>query len=152
MEQEVSQEGGLSSYSINTITGAATFSSKTTSNSLQFDFGSDLGPDGNLYIAALGGGQTHSGFGAPAGYTNGVYSYNTSTQTVANVLAGYTVGTGTPSDGFESPKYLQFGVNFVSAEDAGFSAVTPEPGALALLGSLFAGVTCLAARRRRRRA
>ena len=138
-------------YAIDPGTGAATFSAKTQSPKLQFDFGTDLGPDGNLYIAALGSGQTHATFGALPNYTNGVYAFDTTARTTSLAIAGYNVGgTGTPSYGFDSPKYLQFGTNFITAQDAGYQSETPEPGSLALLVVLLSGGAGLSARRRRR--
>ena len=48
--------------------------SLTSSSGLHFTFGNNIGPDGNLYIAALGGA---SGRGGNSGYTDGVYQFNT---------------------------------------------------------------------------
>jgi hypothetical protein len=138
-------------YSIDSGTGAATFSQKHSYQNLEFDFGTDIGPDGNLYIAALGSGKPQASFGSPTGYTNGVYAYDTSLRVVSNVIAGYLNGTGTPASGFASPKYLEFGSNFITAPDAGFLEA-PEPGSMALLGGLLAGGACLSVRRRRRAA
>jgi hypothetical protein len=135
-------------YSIDPTSGDATYVTKTTSSDLNFDFGSDLGPDGNLYIAALGGGESHQTFSASDGYTNGVYEFNTTTTAVSLAVPGWVVGTGGPSDGFESPKYLQFSTSFVDAPDAG--APTPEPGSIALLGGLSVGGMFFRARRKRR--
>lgn len=137
-------------YTLDPTTYAATFAAKTTSSLLQFDFGTDIGPDGNLYISGLGGGQSHADFGAPNGYTNGVYEFNTSNSTVSLTEGGYVVGTGAASDGFYSPKYLQFGYNFISADDPG--GPTPEPGSVALFGGLIASSAAVMLKRRRRSA
>jgi hypothetical protein len=42
-----------------------------SNNALQFTFGSNIGPDGNLYIAALGGGG-NGGFNIQNGYSDGI--------------------------------------------------------------------------------
>ncbi|MCW3054088.1 MAG: hypothetical protein JWN14_3258, partial [Chthonomonadales bacterium] len=46
--------------------------SLTSSASLHSTFGNSIGPDGNIYIAALGGG---SGSGGNSGYTDGLYKF-----------------------------------------------------------------------------
>ena len=80
-----------------------------------------------------------------------MYEFDTSNQTVTNILAGYKVGTGAASDGFESPKYLEFGTNFISADDPGAPGVPEPSGILAGLGLLgMIGGGALRARRRRR--
>lgn len=141
-------------YSVDTGSSSytPTFSSKTTSDSLQFDFGTDLGPDGNLYIAALGGGETHATFGSLTSYTNGVYQFDSSTSAVSLAVGGYNPGSGTPADGFESPKYLQFGFNFITADDPGAPASTPEPGTVALFSGLLTAGSAVMLKRRRRSA
>jgi hypothetical protein len=108
-----------------------------SNNALQFTFGNNLGPDGNLYIAALGGGG-NGGFNIQNGYIDGIYKFNTSNQSVLQFILGYleTTGPDGPS-GLSAPKYLQFDTNFVKAPDAG---VTPEPGTTALLLAGLAGL------------
>jgi hypothetical protein len=128
-------------------------SSLKTSANLHFTFGNNIGPDGNVYIAALGGASGRSG---NSSYTDGVYKFDTSitnpTSTAVSLFIAGGINTGLPAgpSGLESPKYLQFGFNFVPAYDAG---VVPEPsGILAGLGLLgMIGGGRLRARHRRRR-
>jgi hypothetical protein len=135
-------------YNVGSAGGtSATFISSHSSADLNFIFGSALGPDGNLYIAGLGGA---SGRSDPS-YTDGVYEYDTTSNAFSQLIAGENGGgtTGPPgASGLYSPKYLQFSTNFVPAPDAGYG--TPEPGSVALfcsLGLVGAGW----ARRRKRR-
>jgi hypothetical protein len=133
----------------------AAFVKSTFDPSLHFTFGNNIGPDGNLYIAALGGA---SGRGGNDGYTEGVYKFDTSNFGVSLAIAGRTEAnpqTGTPTqsaNGLVSPKYLQFGFNFVPVDDPGAPS-TPEPsGALAGLGFLgMVGGGMLRTRLRRNR-
>ena len=100
-----------------------------SNNALQFTFGNNLGPDGNLYIAALGGGGSGS-FNILSGYVDGIYEFNPSTQAVSQFIQGFTEKSGPAgSSGLSAPKYLQFDTNFVKAPDEGI----PEPGTIALL-------------------
>lgn len=120
-----------------------------THNKLDFIFGSSLGPDGQIYIAALGGGGS-GGFSVPSGYVDGVYAFNPLTgdvnAAVNLVIPGYTEKNGPAgASGLVAPKYLQFSTNFIPAGDAGYNA--PEPATMAVLAAGLAG---LAARRRRR--
>jgi len=115
-------------------------------NALQFTFGNNIGPDGNVYIAALGGGGGGN-FGVQSGYVDGIYKFNTSNDSVSQFIQGFTEKSGPAStNGLDAPKYLQFDVNFVKANDAG---LVPEPGTNALLFSGFAGLA-IAIRSRRR--
>lgn len=129
----------------------ATFLNHFSSANLQFIFGSDFGPDGNLYIASLGGA---SGRNDP-GHTDGVYEFNTTTDVTSLFIAGEpgtSVNANGPAgpSGLYSPKYLQFGTNFISANDPGAPAIhTPEPGTVALFCSF--AVAGAGWRRRRKR-
>jgi hypothetical protein len=132
-------------FSNNGTTLTATFDPTTSyvgsasNNALQFTFGNNLGPDGNLYIAALGGGGSGN-FNIQSGYTDGIYKFDPSNQSVSQFIQGYAEKTGPvgPS-GLSAPKYLQFDTNFVNAPDAG----VPEPGTIALLLAGFAGLRVL---------
>jgi len=134
-----------------TTTATATFDaahSLTSSTALHFTFGNNIGPDGNIYIAALGGASGRTG---NTNYTDGIYKFDRTSLVVSNFIAGH-IENGTTNlglGGMNSPKYLQFGTNFVPAYDAG---VTPEPSsivmALSLLGVTGSGM--LRARLRRR--
>ena len=116
-----------------------------SNNALQFTFGNNLGPDGNLYIAALGGGGTGS-FNIQSGYIDGIYKFDTSNENVSQFIQGYTEKTGpVGASGLSAPKYLQFDTNFVNAPDAG----VPEPGTIALLLAGFAGLGVLKGAKRR---
>ena len=126
---------------------AGSYIGSNSNNALQFTFGNNIGPDGNLYIAALGGGGNGS-FGVPSGYVDGIYEFNTSNETVSQAIAGFTEKTGpVGASGLDAPKYLQFSSNFVTADDAGYT-LAPEPGTTALL---FLGFVSLAALKRSRR-
>jgi hypothetical protein len=149
-----------------TITGIGTstltanydaLGSLISNTSLHFTFGNNLGPDGNLYIAALGGGngsfQTGKGQGN-VGYTDGVYEFNTSTNTITNsitglsnvpFIAGMTEGTNSGIAGFSAPKYLQFSTNFAPVGDVG----VPEPGSVAMVFAAAVGVSFMFHRKRR---
>jgi len=150
---------GVYHYSISGAgTGAtATFNaptSLTSSSALHFTFGNNIGPDGNLYIAALGGASGRSG---NTTYTDGIYKFDTSilnptSAAVSLVIAG-GINTGVPGgpSGLQSPKYLQFGYNFVPADDPGAPGVPEPSGIIAGLGVLgMAGGGALRRRRRRR--
>ena len=109
---------------------------------LDFTFGNNIGPDGNLYIADLGGGGSGS-FSVKNGYVDGVDELNTTTDTVSQFIQGFTeTGGSVGSSGLSAPKYLQFDTNFVDAPDAG---LVPEPGTIALG---LAALACFALRRR----
>lgn len=107
-----------------------------SNNALQFTFGNNLGPDGNIYIAVLGGGGSGS-FNIQSGFIDGIYKFDTTNASVSRFIQGYTEKTGPlgPST-LSAPKYLQFDTNFVNAPDAG----VPEPGTSALLLAGFAGL------------
>ncbi len=129
-----------------------TYSHSVTSPDLNFIFGSSVGPDGNLYIAALGDAANTGGSATPV---DGIYKYNTTTHTVVSTAfipgePGDVSGAGGPAGvgGFYSPKYLEFGADFIPAGDAGYN--TPEPSSLAfLLTSGFVTIGAFARRRRR---
>ena len=114
----------------------------TSTYALDFTFGNNIGPDGNLYIAALGGGGAGS-FGVKNGYVDGIYELNTSNESVSQFVQGFTEtgGSAGPS-GLSAPKYLQFDTNFVDAPDAG---LVPEPGTTALS---LAAIACFGALQR----
>ena len=139
-----------------------TAGSCTSKNALEFTFGNNIGPDGDLYIAALGGGG-HI-FGTRAGYVDGIYKFdiaggtNPTTAPVLNILlasntgiAGYTetAGPNGPS-GLRAPKYLQFDTNFATSPDAGYNA--PEPNTLPMVaaGLIFTAAGRRLARRKSR--
>ena len=114
-------------------------------SALEFLFGNNIGPDGKVYVAALGGGGNGS-FSTRSGYTDGIYSFDPVTGQSALAVAGYTERSGPASGtGLSAPKYLQFDINFITADDAGVPV--PEPGTLALVASGFA-LLGLARRRR----
>jgi hypothetical protein len=116
-----------------------------SNNALQFTFGNNLGPDGNLYIAALGGGGS-GGFNIQNGYIDGIYKFTIANQSVSQFIQGYLEKTGPDGpSGLSAPKYLQFDTNFINAPDAG---VTPEPGTTALLLAGLAGLGLKRARSR----
>ncbi len=117
-----------------TLDTSKSYIGSTTNNLLEFTFGNNIGPDGNVYIAALGGGGAGNPFGSPTGYVNGIYEFDPTTQTVSLSIAGYTNKTGpVGTSGLSAPKYLQFDTNFVTVNDAGYSA-TPEPATFAMVG------------------
>jgi DNA-binding beta-propeller fold protein YncE len=135
-----------------TSTLTATFNAAKSTNytngsgPLQFTFGNNLGPDGKLYIASLGGGGNAANFAIPAGYVDGIYAFDPVTLAVTRVISGFAETAGpNAADGFGAPKYLQFDTNFVTVPDAGYNL--PEPSAMVLLG---AGLLGLGALRRRR--
>jgi hypothetical protein len=123
-----------------TLEPSTSYIGSSVNNSLEFTFGNNIGPDGNLYIAALGGGGAGDPFSSPTGYVNGIYEFDPATQALSLAIAGFTNQTGpVGASGLSAPKYLQFDTNFVTAPDAGYTA-TPEPATLALIG---VGLACL---------
>jgi len=143
--------GPVLAYQLNSTFTSATFvSSKSLETTDNADtFGTDIGPDGNLYMANLGSGKTDGPtLTVPTDYVNGVYLYTSGTSTtLVSSLAGYNnTGAGTtPSDNFQSPSYLEFDINVNSANEG-----TPEPGSLALLSGLLAAASTVKAMRERR--
>lgn len=136
-------------FSVNAGMLTATYDStksyigSSVNSALQFTFGNNIGPDGNLYIAALGGGGGGS-FNVQSGYVDGIYEFDTSNASVAEFIAGFTEKAGpTSASGLSAPKYLQFDTNFVTAPDAGYLGDAPEPGTIALLGAGLAGLGIL---------
>lgn len=149
--------GGSDSILHYTLSGsgaalAATFDSShsyigsATNNALEFTFGNNIGPDGEVYVAALGGGGA-GGFSTRSGYVDGLYAFDPTAGTVTQAVQGYTEpgGPGSPS-GLSAPKYLQFEPNFISSPDAGVPV--PEPGTFALLLTGIGALGLLARRRR----
>jgi hypothetical protein len=128
---------GASGSQVATYNPTGSYIGSSTNNALEFDFGNAIGPDGNLYIAALGGGGSGF-FSVTSGYTDGIYELNTVTDAVSRTITGYTETTGPvgPS-GLDAPKYIQFSINFINAPDAGYA---PEPGALSILAVGLAGL------------
>ncbi|HEY3838372.1 MAG TPA: hypothetical protein VGL72_17455 [Bryobacteraceae bacterium] len=115
-----------------TLATGSSYIGSAANKSLEFTFGNNIGPDGNLYIAALGGGGAGDPFGSPTGYVNGVYEFNTQTLSVNLVIGGFTnQGGPVGASGLSAPKYLQFDTNFVTAPDAGY---VPEPASFLLSG------------------
>lgn len=124
------------------ITATAAFdatTSLTSSSNLHFTFGNNIGPDGNVYIAALGGA---SGRGGNSGYTDGIYKFDTSIPNPTSAAVSLSIAGGIDSGssgglgGLQSPKYLQFGFNFVPAADPGGPPVPEPSGVVAGLGFL----------------
>jgi hypothetical protein len=121
-----------------TLDTAGSYIGSSTNNQLEFTFGNNIGPDGNLYIAALGGGATSDTFNSPSGYVNGVYQFNTATGDVSEVIDGYTNKSGPDGlGGLVAPKYLEFDVDFIPADDAGYTAA-PEPATWLLTAAALA--------------
>lgn len=116
-----------------TYDSSKSYIGSSTNNPLQFTFGNNIGPDGKLYIAALGGGcGVFSGIAS--GYVDGIYALDPTTGTVSQAIAGCTEKTGPiGATGLSAPKYLQFSDNFVDVPDAGYQV--PEPGTALLLVS-----------------
>jgi hypothetical protein len=152
VEDNSNTSGGTDSVLHYTFTGSGTLTANfdasksyigsSSNNALHFTFGNNLGPDGNIYIADLGGGGNGS-FNVSSGYIDGVYEFNPTTQSVSRFIQGSTEPSGPAgASGLSAPKYLQFDTNFVAAPDAG----VPEPGTI---GMLLAGLASLAVVRRR---
>jgi hypothetical protein len=121
---------------------ATSYIGSNTNDALDFSFGNNIGPDGNLYIADLGGGGSGS-FSVAAGYVDGIDGFDPLTGTVSQFIAGYTEKNGPlGSSGLSAPKYLQFDTNFINAPDAGY---VPESGTTVLL---LAGLASMAALKR----
>ena len=130
-----------------TLVPATSYIGSSTNNALEFTFGNNIGPDGKLYIAALGGGGT-GGFSVTSGYKDGIYAFNPTTDLVTQFILGFTEKTGpASSNGLSAPKYLQFDTNFVTAPDAGYTPA-PEPGTVTMVA---AGIILLARSKRRNR-
>ncbi len=118
---------GTGGLLVSALDAAGTYTGSATNDALKFTFGSNIGPDGKVYVAALGGGGNGS-FGVSSGYVDGIYALNPSNNTVVQAIAGYTEKSGPASaSGLSAPKYLQFDTNFAPANDAGYSV--PEPSA-----------------------
>ncbi len=119
---------------------ATSYIGSNTNNALDFSFGNNIGPDGNLYIADLGGGGSGS-FGVAPGYIDGIDEFDPITGAVSQFIVGYkeTSGPLGPS-GLSAPKYLQFDTNFIDAPDAG---LVPEPSTIVLLAAGLAGIAAL---------
>ncbi len=121
----------------------------STNNALEFTFGNNIGPDGRIYIAALGGGGTDR-FGVTNGYTDGIYALDPTTGLVSLVIAGATEDGGTATagaSGLDAPKYLQFSSNFVPASDPGYTV--PEPSTIGLSLTALAGLAAIRRNTRR---
>ncbi|MEI7767000.1 MAG: PEP-CTERM sorting domain-containing protein [Phycisphaerae bacterium] len=128
-----------------TLDAATSYIGSATNNALNFTFGSNLGPDGKLYIATLGGGGSGS-FNITSSYVDGIYTFDPVTQSITQFIAGYKEKTGpVGASGLSAPKYLQFDINFSPAFDIGY---IPEPASLLLLG--VGGIPVLFRRRSRR--
>ncbi len=128
-----------------TYDATGSYVGSATNNALHFTFGNSIGPDGNLYIADLGGGGA-GGFAVSNGHVDGVYKFDTTTHTVSLVIAGKTETAGAVgASSLSAPKYLQFDSNFVTAPDADYA---PEPATLAVF-SLGLGALGIARRRKR---
>ena len=116
-------------------------------SAMEFLFGNNIGPDGKVYAAALGGGGNGS-FGTRSPYVDGIYAFDPATGQASLAVAGTTERAGTPSGtGLSAPKYLQFDVNFITANDAGVPV--PEPASLAVVASGLALASLMRHRRRR---
>jgi hypothetical protein len=119
---------------------ATSYIGSNTNDALDFSFGNNIGPDGNLYIADLGGGGSGS-FGVAPGYIDSIDEFDPITGAVSQFIAGSTETNGpVGSSGLSAPKYLQFDTNFIDAPDAGF---VPEPATNALLVAGLAGLAAL---------
>ena len=113
-------------------------------NGLEFLFGNNIGPDGKIYAAALGGGGNGS-FSTRNPYVDGIYAFDPTTGKVTLAAAGYTETNGPVSTtGLSAPKYLQFDTNFITANDVG----VPEPAGFAVLASGLAAFGLLRQRRK----
>jgi hypothetical protein len=121
-----------------TLNTATSYLGSASNDALEFTFGNNIGPDGNVYVAALGGGGAGDPFGSPAGYVNGIYEFNPGTGNMGLAIAGF-INTSGPvgASGLSAPKYLQFDTNFVKVDDAGY---TPEPRSFLLMGLGLAGI------------
>ena len=141
-----------------TLNTATSYVGSAGNNALEFTFGNNIGPDGKLYIAGLGGGGKGS-FSVKAGYQDGIYQFDTDPAhlSVKLAIAGFTEKNGSVpgflgSSGLSAPKYLQFDTNFAAASDAGYTAAVPEPETYALMLAGLAAVGLKVRRRSDRRA
>ena len=115
-----------------TLSTATSYVGSATNNKLEFTFGNNIGPDGKLYIAALGGGGNGS-FSVTTGYQDGIYKFDPSNESVTLSIKGFTEKTGPASpNGLSAPKYLQFDTNFAAAPDSGYTSPVPEPTTMVL--------------------
>jgi hypothetical protein len=127
-----------------TLDTSKSYIGSSTLNALEFTFGNNIGPDGKVYIAALGGGGAGQ-FSVKSGYTDGIYAFNPANGSMSLAVAGYTETSGpVGASGLSAPKYLQFDTNFITAQDAGY--IIPEPASFAVLAL---GLASLATLRRR---
>ncbi len=136
----------------NALTGVQDGTFSVTSPSLNFGFGIQNGPDGNLYVASLNGYTTNSAVTDTSNISrvtvSGGKSYGQAVGTVTPVIqnTGATKPLGS-ANGLVDPKYFVFGtaneVNVITT----FGTTVPEPGTLGLIG--FAALSLVAVRRRR---
>lgn len=121
-----------------TLDAATSYLGSPTNNALEFTFGNNLGPDGKIYIAALGGGGSGS-FNVTSGYQDGIYAFDPITGQMSNVIASTTEITGPANgpSGLQSPKYVQFDINFSPSPDVGYTV--PEPSTSVVVMALSLG-------------